>query len=162
VAPSSLARQHAALARRNAVQPCAVPLGPPCAVPPALTFVARHAEPQAWPREPRQAFRLHADAVLPLLPAYQRPAPLPAAACLFVLSFFPPPGQVPSFNRLNGGGFVNRRFHRGDVIGDERFLISGDRLTRRGHRFALLALFARRRSINSAVGYASAGKPILT
>src|SRR5262245_59811048 len=61
--------------------------------------------------------------VLQLLPAYQRPAPLPAAACLFVLSFFPPPGRAPSFNRLNGGGFVNRRFHRGDVIGDERFLI---------------------------------------
>src|SRR5262245_61622431 len=135
VAPSSGARRHAALGRQHAAQPCAVPpgptsagpLGPPCAAPLAPTFVVRLAEPQVLPRERRRAVRLHADAVLRLLPAYQRPAPLPAAACLFVLSFFPPPGRVPSFNRLNGGGFVNRRFHRGDVIGDERFLISGDR-----------------------------------
>src|SRR5262245_2716386 len=137
VAPSSLARRHAALARQHAAQPCAVPLGPtsaaplgpPCAVPLAPTFVVRLAEPQVWPRERRRAVHLHAGAVLRLPPAYQRPAPLPAAACLFVLSFFPPPGRVPSFNRLNVGGFVNRRFHRGDVIGDERFLISSDRLT---------------------------------
>src|SRR5262245_42806519 len=126
VGPCSFARRGAALGRPHAAQPCEVPCAALPLVPLAPTFAARLAEPQVWPREPPQAFRL-ADAVLRLLSAYQRPAPLPATACLFVLSFFPPPGRVPSFNRLNGGGFVNRRFHREDVIGDGRFLISRDR-----------------------------------
>src|SRR5262245_26361427 len=108
VVPSSGARRHAA-------RPCEAPFaGSPCAVPQALTSAARHAEPLL--RAPRKACRLHAAAVLRLLPAYQPPTQLPAAACLFVFSSFPPPGRVPSFNRLNGGGFINRRFPRGDVM----------------------------------------------
>jgi hypothetical protein len=54
-------------------------------------------------------------------------------ACLFC-HFFLHQDEFRPFNRLNGGGFGNRRFHRGF------------------YRFALLALLDRRRSINSAVG----------
>src|SRR5262245_12816797 len=73
-----------------AAQPCAVPSALPCVVLPVLpcAALARYAEPLALPR----AFRRIDVVVVPwLLQAGQRQVPLPAAACPFVLSFFPPP-----------------------------------------------------------------------